>query len=144
MKRAIADEKLLTPDFVAKAQTASIGLAAALRQIVLTTPPALRTPTCPTLVIWGEHDRLSSVENGKRVAAEINGAKFKIIPHAAHLPQIEQPEAFHQVVLPFLLGTASESGVRLSSIALSHQTLSLFTNSSVVKCRANIQDKGEA
>ncbi|HTP08056.1 MAG TPA: alpha/beta hydrolase [Anaerolineae bacterium] len=107
LKRALADEKLLTPDFVAKAQTASIGLAAAWRQIALTTPPALRTPTCPTLMIWGERDQFSSVENGKRIAAEINGAKFSIIPRAAHLPQIEQPAAFHQAVLPFLLSATS-------------------------------------
>lgn len=107
LKRAIADEKLLTPEFVEKAQAASIGFVAALRQIALTTPPALRTPTCPTLVVWGEHDRLSAVENGKRVAAEINGAKFVTIPRAAHMPQIEQPEVFQQVVLPFLSGAAS-------------------------------------
>jgi len=106
LKRAIADEKMLTPEFVANAQAASIGFVAAQRQIALTTPPSLRTPTCPTLVIWGEQDRLSSVDDGKRVAAEINGAKFTIIPRAGHMPQIEQPEAFLQVVQPFLLGAA--------------------------------------
>ncbi len=106
LKRAISDEKLLTPEFVAKAQAASIGYMAALRQIVLTTPPSLRTPTCPTLVIWGEHDQLSSADKGKRIAAEINGAKFSVIPRAAHMPQIEQPEAFHQIVQPFLRGAA--------------------------------------
>lgn len=107
LKRAIADEKMLTPDFVANAQAASIGFVAALRQIALTTAPSLRTPTCPTLVIWGERDRLSSVDNGKRIAAEINGSKFTVIPHVAHMPQIEQPEAFLQVAQPFLLGAAS-------------------------------------
>jgi 3-oxoadipate enol-lactonase len=107
LKRAIADEKMLTPEFVANAQAASIGFVAAQLQIVLTTPPSLRTPTCPTLVIWGEQDRLSSVDDGKRVAAEINGAKFTLIPRAGHMPQIEQPEAFLQVAQPFLLGTAS-------------------------------------
>ena len=107
LKRAIADEQMLTPEFVANAQAASIGFVAALRQIALTTPPSLRTPTCPTLVIWGEQDRLSSVENGQRVAAEINGAKFTVIPRAAHMPQIEQAEAFLKVALPFLQGSVS-------------------------------------
>jgi pimeloyl-ACP methyl ester carboxylesterase len=106
LERAIADVKMLTPEFVANAQAASIGFVAAHRQIALTTPPSLRTPTCHTLVIWGEQDRLSSVENGKQVAAEINGAKFTLIPRAGHMPQVEQPEAFLQVVQPFLLGTA--------------------------------------
>ena len=107
LKRAIADELLLTPEFIASAQAASTGFVAALWQIALTSPPSLRTPTCPTLVVWGERDRLSSVENGKRIAAEINGAKFTVIPRAAHMPQLEQPETFQQVVLPFLLGAAS-------------------------------------
>jgi pimeloyl-ACP methyl ester carboxylesterase len=107
LKRAIADERLLTPEFMVNAQAASLGFVAALRQIALTTPPSLRTPTCPTLVIWGEQDQLSPVDNGKRVAAEINGARFTIIPRAAHMPQIEQPEAFHQVALPFLSAAAS-------------------------------------
>ena len=107
LKRAIADEQMLTPEFVANAQAASIGFVAALRQIALTTPPSLRTPTCPTLVIWGERDRLSSVDSGKRVTAEINGATFTVMPHVAHMPQIEQPEAFIHVAQPFLLGTAS-------------------------------------
>ncbi len=102
LKRAIEDEQLITPEFVAKAQAASIGHMAALRQIVLTTPPSLRTPTCPTLVIWGEHDGLIAVDKGKRIAAEINGARFNVIARAAHMPQIEQPEAFHQIVQPFL------------------------------------------
>ena len=107
LKRAVADEQLLTPEFVANAQAASSGFVAALRQSALTPPPLLRTPTCPTLVIWGERDRLSSVDTGKRVAAEINGAKFTVIPRVAHMPQIEQPEAFLQVAQPFLLGAAS-------------------------------------
>jgi pimeloyl-ACP methyl ester carboxylesterase len=107
LKRAIDDEKLLTPEFIANAQAASIGFVAALRQIALSAPPSLRTPTCPTLVVWGENDRLSSVENGKRITAEINGAKFITIPRAAHMPQLEQPAAFEQVALPFLQGAAS-------------------------------------
>lgn len=107
LKRAIDDEKLLTPEFVANAEAASFGFVAAQRQIVLSAPPSLRTPTCPTLVIWGERDRLSPVDNGRRIAAEINGAKFTVIPQAAHMPQIEQPAAFQQLVQPFLQGATS-------------------------------------
>jgi pimeloyl-ACP methyl ester carboxylesterase len=102
LRRAIYDEQLLTPDFVAGAQAASIGFVAALRQIALTSPPSLRTPTCPTLVVWGEHDRLSPIESGRKIAAEINGARFASISGAAHMPQFEKPAEFQQVVLPFL------------------------------------------
>lgn len=104
LKRVIYDEKQITPEFTANVQAAWPGYGAAIQQVATSNPPALRTPTCPTLVIWGEHDQLSSPENGRRVAAEINGAKFKFIPNAAHLPQIEQPVEFQRVVLPFLRG----------------------------------------
>jgi pimeloyl-ACP methyl ester carboxylesterase len=106
LKRAIADEHLLTPEFIAKAQLPPSVLAA-VRQIGLTTPPSLCTPTCPTLVMWGEQDRWSAADDGRRVVAEINNAKFTAIPHSAHMPQIEQSEVFLQVALPFLLGAIS-------------------------------------
>lgn len=104
MQRVVCDEKLLTPELTAAAQAASGGYLAAMQHVATTTPPALRTPTCPTLVIWGERDQLSSPDIGQRVAAEINGAKFKRISGAAHLPQIEQPDEFQRLALPFLRG----------------------------------------
>ncbi len=102
LKRMIHDEKQITPELNAAVQAAWPGYCAAVQQVATSNSPALRTPTCPTLVIWGEHDQISSPTEGRRVAAEINGAKFKLIPTAAHLPQIEQPDAFQQIVLPFL------------------------------------------
>ena len=110
LKRLVCDEQLLTPEFIAKAQAASIGLVAAQRQSALSPPPSLRTPTCPTLVIWGAQDQLQSVDYGKQVAAEINGAKFIVIPRAGHLPQVEQPSAFLQIAQPFLLGASNLTG----------------------------------
>lgn len=105
LKRSIYDERQITPEFIARAQAASPGFVASMRQIAMTAPPSLRTPTCPTLIVWGEHDRLSSVENGRRMAAEISGAKLVVIEQASHLPQIERPAEFHRVVLPFLQGS---------------------------------------
>ncbi len=102
LKRAVYDETRLTPDFVANARAASRGFVAAVKQIGLSSTPTLRTPTCPTLVVWGEADRLSSPAAGRQIAAEIPGAKFSLIANAAHLPQIEQPTAFHALVGPFL------------------------------------------
>ncbi len=104
LKRAIKDEALLTPDFIANARAASHGFVAAMKQIGLSSTPTLRTPTCPTFVVWGEADRLSLPTAGQQIAAEIPGAKFGLIANAAHLPQIEQPTAFHALVNPFLTG----------------------------------------
>lgn len=105
LRNAFIDEELLTPDFSARVQAAASGFAATLRQSALTPPPQLRTPTCATLIVWGALDRMSTVEMGCAIAAEISVAKFMLIPKAAHLPQIEQPAEFHRVVVPFLKGS---------------------------------------
>ncbi len=104
LKRAVQDEARLTPDFIAAARAASPGFVAVMKQLGLSSTPTLRTPTCPTLVVWGEADRLSLPAAGRQIAAEIPGAKFSLIPTAGHLPQIEQPAAFHALVAPFLAG----------------------------------------
>lgn len=45
----------------------------------------------PTLVVWGESDRVVSPAYGRAFAAAIPGARFAIIDEAGHFPQIEQP-----------------------------------------------------
>jgi pimeloyl-ACP methyl ester carboxylesterase len=47
----------------------------------------------PTLVLWGEADRVVTPGYGRRLAAAIPGARFALVPRAGHLPQIEQAEA---------------------------------------------------
>ena len=49
--------------------------------------------TVPTLVVWGEADRMMTPAYGKQYAAAIPGAEFYLMPNAGHLPQIEAPEA---------------------------------------------------
>src|SRR5581483_9970675 len=55
----------------------------------------------PTLVIAGEHDTVTTVSHAKAIAATIPGAQLKVWP-TAHLPNIEQPDAFLDTVLGFL------------------------------------------
>jgi len=47
----------------------------------------------PTLVIWGEADRIVTPGYGKEYAAAIPDASFRLVPGAGHLPQLENPEA---------------------------------------------------
>lgn len=47
----------------------------------------------PTLVIWGESDRIFTPGYGRAYAAAIPGARFELVERAGHLPQIEQPAA---------------------------------------------------
>jgi pimeloyl-ACP methyl ester carboxylesterase len=52
----------------------------------------------PTLVLWGESDRIATPDYGRALAAAIPNSRFEIVREAGHLPQIEQPEAtFHAI-----------------------------------------------
>ncbi len=55
----------------------------------------------PTLVVWGEGDRLLDRENATRLTT-IPGARLEWMPASGHMPQIETPIEFHRVVAPFL------------------------------------------
>lgn len=58
--------------------------------------------TTPTLIVWGERDRLFPVEGATRLAALIPGAELELLPGCAHCPPEEQPAAFADVVLAWL------------------------------------------
>jgi len=58
----------------------------------------------PTLVVWGSDDRLLPLPYGQAYADGIPGARLVVIDRCGHLPPIEQPERFADVVLAFLEG----------------------------------------
>jgi pimeloyl-ACP methyl ester carboxylesterase len=59
--------------------------------------------TAPTLLLWGEQDRLIPPSYAKRFASGIAGpTTLRQIPGAGHLAQIDAPEAVAQAVLDFL------------------------------------------
>lgn len=58
--------------------------------------------TCPTLIVVGEQDVLTPPIVAQEYAAQIPGAQCVVIQHAGHLSNLEQPEAFLQVVRGFL------------------------------------------
>jgi len=68
-------------------------------------PPAserLAEISAPTLVVTGEEDVPDIHAIAGKLAAEIPGAERATIADAAHLPNLERPEEFDRIVLPFL------------------------------------------
>lgn len=57
----------------------------------------------PTLVMCGEQDHGTTPEQAREVADAIPGAVLELIPHAAHLTNLEQPVAFTSALLKHLL-----------------------------------------
>ncbi|MDQ6802819.1 MAG: alpha/beta hydrolase [Acidobacteriota bacterium] len=92
----------------------------AFREIMMTATPAgmiaaqramagrpdstatLRGLKVPALVIVGDHDPITSVDDAKRMAKLIQGSKYVVIDKAAHASNFDQPEAFNRAVTEFL------------------------------------------
>ena len=55
--------------------------------------------TASTLVIAGAKDQATPPEHAEEIARRIRGAEVVVIPDAAHLANIEQPEALTARVL---------------------------------------------
>ena len=90
-----------TPGFLA-AQLAA--LRAALdpfgqREVLLDELPRL---TMPTLVVWGERDRILPVSQARAALARLPNGSLEIIPDCGHLPQVEWPDRFVRALDGFL------------------------------------------
>ncbi len=64
--------------------------------------PLLAKITAPTLVIAGRHDIATPLEGNEFIRAHIPGARLAMID-AAHIANVEQPQAYADAVLGFLL-----------------------------------------
>jgi 3-oxoadipate enol-lactonase len=58
--------------------------------------------TTPTLVIVGKHDPATPPACGEEIVKQIKGAKLAVLD-AAHISNVEQPQAFTEAALKFLL-----------------------------------------
>jgi len=64
--------------------------------------PLLAKIKAPTLVIAGRHDPATTLEAGEFIAQHIPGAKLAVL-ETAHIANMEQPQAYAETVLTFLL-----------------------------------------
>ncbi|MDD9820780.1 MAG: alpha/beta fold hydrolase [Nitrospira sp.] len=63
--------------------------------------PLLSRINVPTLVLVGEDDRASPPAEMERMAGHIPASTFVRIPHAGHLSNMENPEAFNAAICSF-------------------------------------------
>ena len=62
----------------------------------------LASITAPTLILWGQQDRILPVAHAHIAQERIANAELRILDHCGHLPQTERPEEFNTLVLEFL------------------------------------------
>src|SRR5438477_2543535 len=60
----------------------------------------------PTLVLWGDSDRIADADYGRAYAEAIPGAQFQLLPKTGHLPQIETPGQLLEAIWAFAEGHA--------------------------------------
>jgi 3-oxoadipate enol-lactonase len=63
----------------------------------------------PTLVVCGEHDRITPPALSTSLTRMIPGAHYEPIENAGHLSNLEQPAAFNTIVGAFIRGVDSHS-----------------------------------
>lgn len=66
------------------------------------TEAQLRTLAASTLLIWGEADTATPLEQGKRLAEWLPNARLIVYPGVGHQPFEEAADAFNQDVIAFL------------------------------------------
>jgi 3-oxoadipate enol-lactonase len=64
--------------------------------------PLLSKITAPTLVIAGKYDPATTLEAGEFIKEHVPGAQIAVLD-AAHISNLEQPQAYAETVLGFLL-----------------------------------------
>jgi pimeloyl-ACP methyl ester carboxylesterase len=97
-----ADKHFLTNDFIAQADSDSLGFVTLMRQSASEALGTEVIPQVPTLVLWGEADRFTKISMGQNLAKMIPNAKFQRFAGAGHMPQIERPSEFVRAVGEFL------------------------------------------
>lgn len=59
----------------------------------------------PTLIVWGEDDRIIPSGHGYAAADLIPGCRFELIPGAGHYPHEDNPDLFASLVANFIATT---------------------------------------
>jgi len=73
-----------------------------IQQVKHETAVAVTRIQCPTLILWGDHDRVVTPEDAPKFERDIKGSKLIVYSNMGHVPMEEDPERTMKDVLPFL------------------------------------------
>jgi len=63
----------------------------------------------PTLFVWGERDRIIPPDHGRHAQGDVPGSRFELLSGSGHFPQLDEPEAFVEVLTEFVSSTQPAS-----------------------------------
>lgn len=55
----------------------------------------------PTLVVWGERDRVLPPSQAREAMARLRNGTLELVPDCGHLPQVERPQRFVSTLARF-------------------------------------------
>jgi pimeloyl-ACP methyl ester carboxylesterase len=64
----------------------------------------------PTLILWGKHDELLDPSDAGVLDRIIPNSRAVLLDKTGHIPQVEQPKRFNQLVRDFLTGVEEAGG----------------------------------
>jgi pimeloyl-ACP methyl ester carboxylesterase len=111
LKEIVHDPALLTPAVIERSNRnrQRPGLIAPVLSVRDTLPlwedgfaKRIGDITHPTLILWGEEDRVFPIAVGEELQRTIKDASLVRIPGAGHIPQWERPDVANQAMLDFL------------------------------------------
>ena len=118
LRRVVADPTYVGPPVIAGYERPMRvrGSARALRAVVAAhaaaAPPDPARLRVPTLLLWGEVDRVVALRVGERLLERIPDARLEVVPDAGHLVLEERPAAANAVLLRWLEETDRAARVR--------------------------------
>jgi 3-oxoadipate enol-lactonase len=101
-------EARLRATFLATPPEGYAGCCEAIRDMDLR--PALAGIAAPTLVLAGAEDPATPPAWGEAIAAAIPDARLEVLAEAAHLANLEQPDALSSAVAGHLAGSDPKGG----------------------------------
>ena len=73
---------------------------------------SLRRFDHPTLLLWGQHDTNFGPAIAERLAGDIPGVvRTEWLTSSAHLPMLEEPEAYANAIERFLANASAMNGI---------------------------------
>ncbi len=115
-RRLITKEQIDTYSKPIKSSRARQALLQTARQAVpknideLT--PKYKDICVPTLIVWGEEDKVIPVKIGRMLAEAIPDSKLVVLPEVGHAPHEEAPEKTIPLILGFLKDQSPQSKLR--------------------------------
>jgi pimeloyl-ACP methyl ester carboxylesterase len=81
---------------------AQLAIGLSLSTVEVSFEPRLKDVQAPTLILFGEDDKVVPPGNADLLASEISGSQVKILPGAGHFFPLEVPDEANGIIIDFL------------------------------------------